>query len=347
MKKIVIVSLALAIFALAFSIFVSVGDPLSNAHAQEPPAATASEEPSASSAGSTYHPDAALLDDRVEVQLKTDGKVLTMTMGQYLIGVVSAEMPATFETEALRAQAVAARTETLYHMLFSASPSHPDADVCSDSACCQAYKDDAELKEKWGTMYDEYISKITSAVRDTDGEYISYGGEPIQAVFHSSSAGKTEESGAVWQESLPYLVSVESPETAAEVPNYISTVTVSDKDFKQTVVSHHPNAVFSEDKSTWVTDIAYTDSGRILSLKLGGITVTGPSLRSMFGLRSTAASIEVGENNVTFTTTGYGHGVGMSQYGANALALEGKTYHDILTWYYTGVSFGKESSFFE
>jgi stage II sporulation protein D len=347
MKKIIIVSLALAIFALAFSIFVSAADPLPAGQELEPPGASPTEEPPASSAGPTYHPDAAFADDRIDVRVLKDGEILTMTLGQYLIGVVSAEMPATFETEALKAQAVAARTETLYHMLLSTSSSHPNAHVCTDSTCCQAYKSDVELQEKWGGKFSEYISKITAAVRDTDGEYIDYGGQPIQAVFHSSSAGRTEESSAVWQESLPYLVSVDSPESEANVPDYISTVTVSAKDFKETVVSHYPNAVFSEDKSTWVTDITYTDSGRIATLKLGGITVTGPSLRSMFGLRSTAASIEVGEEDVTFKTTGYGHGVGMSQYGANTLALEGKGYRDILSWYYTGVSYGEESSFFE
>ncbi len=185
----------------------------------------------------------------------------------------------------------------------------------------------------------EYINKIIEAVESTDGVCLTYGNTPIQAVFHSSSAGRTADSDEVWAFDLPYLVSVESPETAADVPNYVSSVTVSISDFKDTVSRFYPTAVFPKDKTKWVTDIAYTESGRIRTVKLGGVSVSGPSLRSMFGLRSTAASIEIGENNVILTTTGYGHGVGMSQYGANAFALQGKSYKEILLWYYSGVTF--------
>jgi stage II sporulation protein D len=265
-------------------------------------------------------------------------------MTQYLIGVVAAEMPASFSPEALKAQAVAARTETLYHTLIYKSATHPDADVCADPTDCQAYKNNSELLEKWGASYNEYLEKITKAVQDTDGECLTYQNAPIQAVFHSSSAGQTANSGEVWENSLPYLTSVQSPESAADVPNYVSTVTVALSDFKDTVLKHYPDAVFPKDKMKWITDIAHTESGRISTLKLGGISVTGPILRSMFGLRSTAASIDIDDKNVTFTTTGYGHGVGMSQYGANAFAIEGKSYKDILNWYYTGISFTKEST---
>ncbi len=285
-------------------------------------------------------------DDQVSVRVSMGGNVTDMILGQYLIGVVAAEMPASFSMEALKAQAVAARTETLYHILLFESEAHPDADVCSEATCCQAYKTDDELREKWGTAYTEYIEKITNAVLSTDGECLTYQAAPIQAVFHSSSAGQTAGSGEVWDFSIPYLVSVKSPESAADVPNYVSTVTVALSDFKETVLKYYPDAAFPKDKTKWVSQIIYTESGRISSLKLGGVTVSGPVLRSMFGLRSTAALIEVDDKNVTFTTTGYGHGVGMSQYGANALALEGINYKEILTWYYTGIQFSQEKDLF-
>jgi stage II sporulation protein D len=352
MKKVLIVSLLLSLFALAFSILTSVADPLEPV--SEPPmispsapAATASAAPASGSPSVTAVPNAeyAFHDGQITVRVFDGGTVKNMTMRQYLIGVVAAEMPASFAIEALKAQAVAARTETLYHILMYKSESHPDADVCTDPTCCQAYKNDNELREKWGSAYGDYISKITEAVQGTDGECLIYENAPIQAVFHSSSAGQTANSQEVWEFSLPYLVSVRSPETAADVPNYVSSVTVTLSDFKETVLKFYPDAVFPKDKAKWVTDVSYTDSGRIRSLRLGGVTVSGPSLRSMFGLRSTAASIDIGDKNVIFTTTGYGHGVGMSQYGANAFALQGKSYREILSWYYTGVTFTDEKDF--
>jgi stage II sporulation protein D len=342
MKKTIVLSLLLSVFSLAFSTLVSLADPLDpeDGQARQTPH-TGDSEPSP---GVRNDAEYVYDDDAITVRVLVGEAVTTMTMSDYLIGVVAAEMPAVFDEEALKAQAVAARTETLYHMRHE-SAAHPGADVCDDYTCCQAYRDDGALREKWGGDYGAHIQKITDAVRHTDGECLVYQDEPIQAVFHSSSAGKTADSGEVWGTSLPYLVSVTSPETAAQVPNYVSTVTVSLADFKETVLKHYPDAVFPKDRSRWITDITYTGSGRIDSLKLGGVTVTGPVLRSMFGLRSTAAAIEIDSKNVTFTTTGYGHGVGMSQYGANTLALEGYDYKEILLWYYTGVSFGSAADF--
>lgn len=340
MKKVLIVSLLLSIFTLAFSILMSIADPIK---LDEDQTVTAQPTISSSPTVSTMpNAEYAYQDDQVLVRVLKDGNVTNMVLREYLIGVVAAEMPASFNLEALKAQAVAARTETLYHILLFKSATHPDADVCSDPTCCQAYLDDTALHEKWGITYAEYIEKITNAVQNTDGEYLSYQNAPIQAVFHSSSAGQTANSDEVWENSLPYLVSVKSPETTADVPNYVSSVAVSLSDFKETVLKYFPNAVFPKDKTKWITDITHTDSERISSLKLGGVSVAGPVLRSMFGLRSTAASISIDDKNVTFTTTGYGHGVGMSQYGANAFAFDGESYKDILTWYYTGVSFAFE-----
>lgn len=344
MKKVLIVSLLLSLFTLAFSILMSLAHPIvtDNGQAGATPPVSSPVVESSPSLSPSPTVEYAFQDDNVSVRVSIEGTVTNMTMRQYLIGVVAAEMPATFEDEALKAQAVAARTETLYHILLYKSDTHPDADVCSDPTCCQAYKSDNDLREKWGDTYDTYIRKITEAVQSTDGECLTYENAPIQAVFHSSSAGHTADSGEVWKFSLPYLVSVNSPETAADVPNFESSVTVSQSDFKTTVLKFYPNAAFPKDKASWITDITYTESGRINTLKLGGAFVTGPALRSMFGLRSTAVSVELDEKNVIFTTKGYGHGVGMSQYGANAYAKAGKSYKSILSWYYTGVSFASE-----
>ena len=347
MKKVVFIAVLLSVFSLAFSIIMSAANPIPPAVSPGVPTASA---PSPSvSPSTTVSPEAeyAYQDDTVPVRLLNEGKVTTLTMSQYLTGVVAAEMPATFNPEALKAQAVAARTETLYHILEYKSDVHPDADVCSDPADCQAYKTDSELRENWGVLYEEYINKIATAVRSTDGECLVYDSEPIQAVFHSSSAGQTADSGEVWENSLPYLVSVISPETSDTVPNYVSSVVVTLSDFKATILKFYPEAVFAKERGKWVTDITHTASGRISALKIGGVTISGTSLRAMFGLRSTAASIAVDEKDVTFTTTGYGHGVGMSQYGANTLATEGKTYSAILTWYYTGVQFAQEKDLFK
>lgn len=342
MKKVVIVSLLLAVFALIFPMAISLARPLSPDSVSDP--STPSPAPSTSP---DRLPEASYVykDEDVFVRVSIGGSISSISMSQYLTGVVGAEMPASFGLEALKAQAVAARTETLYHMFYYQSKNHPDADTCSDPACCQAYKTDLELREKWGNDYDLYIEKILEAVHSTDGICITYDNMPIQAVFHSSSSGQTAASGEVWENSLPYLVSVKSPETAKEVPNYISSVAISLSDFKETVLKHYPDAVFPKDQSKWITDIIYTDSGRIKALKLGGVTVAGPSLRTIFGLRSTAASVDITGNNITFTTTGYGHGVGMSQYGAKIFAEQGKSYKEILTWYYTGVSFSEEQQF--
>ena len=271
--------------------------------------------------------------------LMGDGQAREMELEEYLVGVVAGEMPASFNTEALKAQAVAARTYTLYKILVSPSANHKE-DVCTDPACCKAYSDEETLRAKWKDSYNANMEKITGAVWSTRGEYMVYDGQPVLAVFHSSSAGATESSGRVWNSDLPYLVSVQSPETAADVKNYVSELVVSQSDFRDTVLAKHPEAELSGECADWIRGIEYTESGRIQTIDIGGAVIKGTELRSMFGLRSTAAQIEVKGGDIVFTVTGYGHGVGMSQYGADVMAGEGKTYREILQWYYTGVAFG-------
>ncbi|MBQ8974491.1 MAG: stage II sporulation protein D [Oscillospiraceae bacterium] len=275
-----------------------------------------------------------------EVTVLDGEQTLTMDMEDYLVGVVAGEMPAEFETQALMAQAVAARTYTLYKMYVEPSENHTQT-VCTDPTCCKAYAHEQELRDRWGADYEDNYSKISDAVSSTEGQYLTYDGQPILAVFHSSSPGRTEDSGDVWQTSLPYLKSVETPEGAEDVTNFVSEVRVLRSDFIDTVKERHPQAEFSQEGKDWITGYTYTPSGRVDSVNVGGEVISGKELREMFSLRSTAFSAEVTDSDVVFKTTGYGHGVGMSQYGANTLAKQGQTYEQILSRYYEGTAIEK------
>ena len=267
-----------------------------------------------------------------KLMLLVGGQAVECDMQQYLVGVVAAEMPASFEAEALKAQAVAARSYAMYTI---AGGKHGASALCTDYGCCQAWCAEEELRQSWGSDYDKYIEKIRAAVEATRGEYLSYEGQAVFAAFHSSSAGATENSGALWSQ-LPYLISVESPERAENVPGYVSTVSCSPLDFRDTLLYAYPEADFTAEEGGWIGETVKDESGRVESIRLGGICVPGTKLRSLFSLRSTAFLLEYREGRFVFTVTGYGHGVGMSQYGANVMAAQGAGYRDILAHYYPG-----------
>ena len=262
------------------------------------------------------------------------GEVEELTMADYLWGVVAAEMPASFRTEALKAQAVAARTYAL-RKGSGVTAAHPGAMVCDDHTCCQAWLTKEEAAGLWGAEAPFYTDKIAAAVADTDGLVVTYGGELIDAVFHSSSAGSTADAAEVWGTSVPYLKPVSTPE-GEEVPNYHTTVTVSLEEFKTAVRSKYPQARFGEDYTAWFGPVTYTAAGAVATLPAGGAPVTGTEYRALFGLRSPRFTLTAGEEGITFSVTGYGHGAGMSQYGANTLAAQGLDFEAILTHYYTG-----------
>ena len=267
--------------------------------------------------------------------LGRDGQTAEMTMADYLWGVVAAEMPASFEAEALRAQAVCARTYSLWK-LRAKSHEADGADICADSSCCQAYISPEEAAQRWGEQAAAaYTAKIASAVADTDGQALTYEGELIQAVFFSSASGATEDAQAVWGKSLPYLVSVDSPE-GDEVPNYRSTVTLTAEQVKKLANEAGLGCDLSGEPDRWFQNLTRTASGRVASLELGGATLSGGAARSLFALRSACFDVSEKEGTFTFSVTGYGHGVGMSQYGANAMAKTGSSWRDILSHYYTG-----------
>lgn len=269
-------------------------------------------------------------DSTRSIRLLCGSEVGTIGVFDYLTGVVAAEMPVSFEPEALKAQSVAARS---YLQRAINSPGHKDADICADSSCCQAYLSSEQLKSSWGDKYEIYIQKIIDAVRATDGEYLSYDGAPALAAFHSSSDGATEDASALWSD-VPYLKSVSSPETGDSVPNFISTVGLSDLDFRDTILYLKPEADMTGDASAWVGKTEQSSSGRVASVVIGGVSFSGSELRELFKLRSTDFELSHADGKFTFTVHGYGHGIGMSQYGANAMAKDGSDYREILAHYY-------------
>lgn len=277
------------------------------------------------------------LDADAVLQVFDGEKIVPMTMAEYLPGVVRGEMPADFEPEALKAQAVAERTFIYYHMDGGRKAAHPDADVCMDYHCCNAWVSQEQAKKNWGDYYEEYERKIQQSVEETDGQVMLYDGSPILAAFHSSSAGVTAASGDAWVSDLPYLKSVESPENGDTVPNYYSVNAFSAAEFKEKILAAEPSAVLEGSAEEWVKDPVQNGSGRVESVCIGGIRMRGTQVRSALGLRSACFTAECSAEEIVFRVTGFGHGVGMSQYGANSMAKEGKTWQEILHWYYQGV----------
>ena len=299
--------------------------------------------PELTAGGQTAEPSAPRTDseeyhDRQQTLRVLDGDtVRDMTMEDYLMGVTAAEMPASFAEEALKAQAVAARTYTLYKLISGGN--HGDtADICTDATCCQAYISQEAARSSWGEQADALEEKIRTAVTDTDGEAILYGGVPILAVFHSSSAGLTRAAGQVWQNDLPYLQPVDSPEASASIPNYYSRVDFSPETIREKLLARIPAADLAGDQKTWLKNAVRDSAGSVETVEVGGVAVKGSTVRAALGLRSACFEWELQDGRFVFYVTGHGHGVGLSQYGANAMAEVGADYKTILTHYYTGVT---------
>lgn len=266
----------------------------------------------------------------LRVYIAKDDKTVTMSLEDYIICVVAAEMPYTFHTEALKAQAVAARSYCLNKL---GNGSHKDgADVCTDYSHCQSYVSKDELIARYGkTTTESIMTKIKNAVKSTEGQIITWDGKPALAVFHSSSYGKTESSKNIWGGDVPYLTSVSTPES-----DRVSTVTLTDSDVASLFASEGAIKVNSSGKKGIY--ITKTDSGRADYICLSGLAVRAKLLRQEFGFKSLNFEFEEIDGGWRFTVHGYGHGVGMSQYGANEMAKNGAAYDEILLHYYTGVS---------
>ena len=270
--------------------------------------------------------------------LHTDtDKVEEIQLDEYLYGVVSAEMPASFEEEALKAQAVVARTYTIYKIVNN-DGKHGEADICDDSRCCQAWISKEDRLEKWDEdKREENWNKIVDAVKSTQGKIITYEGKPINAFFHSNSGGATEAPIDVWGGSgYPYLQSVA---TAGEdaYSQYSSEATFSKEEFEEKIKEVHSDFEIDFDEKDCIKVEEYTDGNRVKTVKIGNLELSGVEVRTIFGLRSANFKVTINDNEIKFEVTGYGHGVGMSQTGADSLAKEGQSYEDIIHHYYTDV----------
>ena len=265
---------------------------------------------------------------------KNTGKVSVMPLEEYIVGVVAAEMPYTFNSEALKAQAVAARSYCLYKIVNGSD--HDGADVCTSYSHCASYVTEDELTAKYGAKTaQKIITKITKAVSDTAGQIITYKNKPALALFHSSSRGYTESAKNVWGGNMPYLVSVSTPE-----PDSVSTVTVTDEMMTEAFGTGGTVMVSTAATAKNLTSVK-NDSGRQGTVSYSGKELKAKSLRTLFGLKSCDFEYERTEGGWIFTVHGYGHGVGMSQYGANEMANSGYKYDAILTHYYTGVKLAR------
>lgn len=248
---------------------------------------------------------------------------------QYVVGVVSGEMPASFNYEALKAQAVASRTYVMYQMQVHKNDEY---DVY-DSVNSQVYLSEEQLKEKWKDKYVENINKVKQAILDTSGQFLTYNGEVIESFFFSTSVGYTENSEDVFSLELPYLRSVESKWDSIS-PAYIDQKILKKEEFFNLLSLDNSNTLDIE-------IIEKTSTGRIKQIKINGKVLTGKQVCSKLQLRSTFFEIKEEGGNVVINTKGYGHGVGMSQYGANGMASSGFTYDEILKYYYTDVEIEK------
>lgn len=269
------------------------------------------------------------------------GQAMSLPGREYITQVVAAEMPASFEPEALKAQAVAAFTYALYRKEGTPDSTHEGCELCTDSTHCKAYADEAYLRSLWGDDYDYYFTRIAEAVNEVYGRYMTYQGQPIAAVFHALSPGVTEDAVNVWGHAYPYLVSVDSA-WDKKVKGYESTVTISKKEFKSIMEGYSDRCDLSDDPEKWVGKMIRSESGGVQTVEVGGMVLAGTRMRGLFDLRSTNFTVEYRDGSFIFTVHGYGHGVGMSQYGANLMAKDGATYEEILHHYYTGVEIQEE-----
>jgi len=267
----------------------------------------------------------------------SNNEVEELNIDEYLYGVVSSEMPASFEKEALKAQATVARTYTIYQIVNNSSK-HENADMCDDFGCCQAWISKDERMAKWDTAEAESNwNKIVEAVNSTKGKIVTYNSQPINAFFHANSGGITESSLNIWGGiDYPYLKSVE---TAGEegYTQYASEVVLSHQELLSKIQSKYEDCEINFEEQNCIQILEYTSSGRIKTIKLGNKEMAGTEARTLLGLKSTNFTFIITDENVTFTVIGYGHGVGMSQTGADVLAKSGSNYEEIIKHFYTDV----------
>ncbi len=307
-------------------------------HAESESSAAPSSETAEESASSQA--DTPVSGDTISVFNYTTEQVETMNMLDYLTGVVCAEIPPTFSEEAIKAQAVVAHTYALYVAAQEqASPTAElqGAQISTGTSRHQGYYSDEELKERYGKHYEEYKSKISNCVSAVYHDVLTYDGAPILAAFHAVSNGMTESSENVWGNPLPYLVSVSS-EGDSLTEDFTHTASFSSQEVKDILSAEFSDLDFSADKESWFVVQSKTPSGYVNALTVLGQATDGQTIRSLFSLRSADFTVSYEKDTFTFTTRGYGHGVGLSQCGAEYFAEQGQTYTEILAHYYPGTT---------
>lgn len=263
------------------------------------------------------------------------GEIEELDMNEYLYGVVSAEMPASYEKEALKAQAIVARTYTIYKIL---NKKHENADICDDSTCCQAWISKEDRLSKWEeSQRESNWNKICECVKETQGKIVTYENKPIDAFFHSNSGGITELPVNVWGGTgYPYLQSVETSGEEAYT-QYSSEVTLTKDQLLNKLKEKYEDIAIDFSNSDDIKIMEYTEGTRVKTIKFGNHELSGVETRTLLGLKSTNFEVKIDGDNIKFSVKGYGHGVGMSQTGADSMAKQGSNAEDIIKHFYTGV----------
>ena len=273
-------------------------------------------------------------EDTISVFMTADNETEVMDMRDYIIGSVSAEVPASYNEEAIKAQALAAVTFAEYRKKNAGEENISGADISDDSSKHQGYMSKAEMQEKWGDAFDIYYEKIADCVDEVLGKVITYDGEPIMAAYHAISSGKTESAKNMWGKDIEYLRSSDSS-WDKDSTRYSSEVVLTAQELAKKVSSIE-NSDFSEDEENWIKIKSVSDSGTVLEAEICGVKMTGMEIRNLLSLRSPSFDVEYNDGEFVFSVSGYGHGVGMSQNGANCMAQNGKTYEEIIAHYYPG-----------
>ena len=329
------IAMCAALTALAF--WLLPGSNVKNAAEQAEPMVLLVETAAQDAPLADSLPEAANADEET-LRLLTDDGVIELSMQEYLTEVLLSEMPPDFSPEARKAQAVAARTFTRKKLQ---KPKHENAAVCASSSCCQAWTSREALKEKYGAEFDAVWKNAQKAVLDTAGEVLTYDGQLIDAVYFSCSGGSTEAAAAVWGSDVPYLQSVMSP-GEEEAPRYASTVIVSPEEFSRVLREEAPEIDLSGEPDTWLGEETRSDGGGVETVCIGGVGLSGVTLRRLFGLNSAKFDLTFKDGAFRFHVLGFGHRVGLSQYGAENMAQLGFSYRTILEYYYQGAKVEKQ-----
>lgn len=278
----------------------------------------------------------------ISVLSQSSGSVSKVKMREYVIGSVAAEMSPLYHTEALKAQAVASYTyakKTKEQNEKHKDSSLGNADITDSPAIHQGYISKSDRKKKWGDNYEEYEKKIEAAVDEVFGNFATYNGETALTVYHSISAGATQSAQTLWGTDIPYLISVESPGDRLS-PDYRSKKTFTESEFKKLI--EKCSVKLTGEASAWLGEAKKDETGYVSSQALGSTSVSGVTIRDALGLRSPCFDIEYADRKFTVTCLGYGHGIGMSQYGADYMARQGSSWQEILKHYYCGIEIEKE-----